>query len=237
MAWADVRAWISEAWDAAQDALSMRASDIEDNPSMYQRMAAGADARLFALRCEILAQTKAARDTTDETAKTAILAEIQPWYKQYVMLATVMYGSVDAAKARYIAAGGCPGEAAVGFLPALAALPPAAWYASGAVLTTAAVAYAAVWYVDADRQLELAHASTERVQAFAACAARGIPPDACERVATPTQAEADSSSALGDTLRKAGEGAGAAAEGGGSAALGIGALVVGAAVLLWVSKQ
>lgn len=175
--------WIDQAHEQAERALDAWIASIARNPREYLATAAKADLALLRLRCQVLEQAKIlASAATSQVA--AIRAEIVPFYRRYVQVASVLFDApgstaIEGARNRYEAAGACPGPAS---LPT-----PAFWYREGAQLQTPAIAYAALWAADSDRVLAAAASTTKKVRALASPAPASAPP-AAPRKAAPSSA-------------------------------------------------
>lgn len=239
-----IQAWAEEGWAAARRRLDESWDALEMAPEAAKKRAAAADTNLFNMRCSLHYMAALMKNAPDERARQEMRKIMGPVYKEYVISASAMYGSVEAARAHYMELGGCKLkyedgtdiiEGEIGFL---AAVPVAAWYAAAAVVTVAAIAYA--WSWDSAEAVKKAYAASDRMNALGSCIRNGGTVESCERVGTPTRAES-TPTGVAETLRAAGEagkGAGAAASGTGVglgvAALGLAAL--GGAYYLWNQK-
>ncbi len=239
-----VPAWVREGQRRAADELTVLVDWITASPDEARAASADADKALATLRCSLIAQSAILKSIKESQGEGAAFRSVQdamrPSFAQYVRAASAMYGSVEAAKARFDRDAPCTSLAGdrVG-LAFLAAIPAAAWYAGGAVLATGAVAYAISWRASAWRDVEVSQAAERRARALAECLQAGGSQESCLRAATPTANEATASSV--STLESAGRGAEAAGRGASSAAGGaawlVGAIGVAGLAYVWGTSK
>lgn len=155
----------------AASALAVLRTWLPGHEATARRDAAHFDAGLAELRCRLLAMGRVLRGLpAGSTAFKRFQADMRPVYEAYVRHATATYGSVGAARAHFQAAAPC----AVGV-----ALPAAAWYAAGAAITAASVAYAASYRDAVWRDVKMADARLAAGERLSACIRSGASESAC----------------------------------------------------------